>query len=143
MSDDELDIIRISAETFRSALNRVSPLTWASVTIDAFPRGACGHCAELLARYLKDRLSIEATYASGHVGHLVDGVTHAWLEYDGIYIDISADQFGLPAVIVAPHSDLHEQATEIDRHPIIQDHWWAQYAAPVYREAMELIARQV
>jgi hypothetical protein len=137
--DGKQRTIRAAAEKLRWALERVSPNTWASVTIDSFPRGACGHCAELLARYLKDNLAMEAIYASGHVGHIVDGGTHAWLEYDGLFIDISADQFGLPAVIVERHSNLHEEATDIDRHPIIQDHWWGKYAAPVYREAMELI----
>ena len=129
------------ASDFRDALNRVSATTWKSVTIDRFPRGACGHCSELLARYLKDSLGIETTYASGHVGHVVDGETHAWLEHAGLFIDISADQFGLPEVIVEPRSALHEQATQIDRHPIIQDHWWAQYAAPVYREALAILKK--
>lgn len=141
MPDDNQRIIRAAAEKLRGALDRVSPRTWASVTIDSFPRGACGHCAEMLARYLKDTLAIDVIYASGHVGHIVDGQTQAWLEYDGLFIDISADQFGLPAVIVEQHSDLHIRATEVNRHAIIRDHWWAQYAAPVYREATDLIAR--
>lgn len=132
---------RISARAiqFRNALDRVSAITWNSVTITRFPHGACGHCCELLARYLLDNLGIESTYASGHIGHLVDGGTHAWLEHEGLFIDISADQFGLPPVIVARQSTLHEQATEIHRHAIIKDHWWAQYAAPVYREALAIL----
>lgn len=70
--------------------------------------------------------------------HLVDSETHAWIEFEGLYIDISADQFGLPQVIVAANSALHEGALEVHRHPIVRDHFWAKYCAPVYLEAMEL-----
>lgn len=128
--------IRAAATEFRRALDQVAKATWASVTIDDFPRGACGHCAELLARYLRDRLHIDAIYASGRIDHLVNGQTHAWLEYNGLFIDISADQFGLPSVIVERVSNLHERAGNVDRHPIIRDDWWAIYAEPVYCEAL-------
>lgn len=133
------ETIRAKATEFRDALNSVSTDTWNSVTIRNFPRGACGHCSELLARYLTETLGIAPLYASGRVSHLVDGETHAWLEHAGLFIDISADQFGLPAVIVENRSPLHEQAEEVDRHPIIEDHWWARYAAPVYREAVAIL----
>lgn len=135
MPDASEQILRAATE-LRSALNRVDVRTWRNATIEAFPRGACGHCAELLARYLKEKLGIDATYASGNVRHLVNAETHAWLEYGGLFIDISADQFGLEPVFVEPQSAFHEQATDVDRNPIIQDGWWAQYAADVYRSAL-------
>jgi len=138
--DNVRDSIVVAATAFRSALDRVDRDTWAKVTVvTSFPHGACGHCAGLLARYLSDRLDIEPSYASGRVSYLVDGKTHAWIEYDGLFIDISADQFGLPPVIVEAWSPFHDQATEVTRHPIINDHWWGQYAAPVYTEALGIL----
>ena len=140
-ADELVDRISQAASEFRSALNLVEAETWRKVTISAFPRGACGHCSELLARYLFDELGIEATYAAGDVRHMVNGESHAWLEFNGLYIDISADQFGLPEVIVEHRSALHDQASNVHRHPIIRDQFWATYCAPVYHDALGNIGR--
>jgi hypothetical protein len=137
-------ILRAATE-LRSALSAVDAATWQAATIDAFPRGACGHCAELLARYLLDQFGIEATYACGEVGHLIGTNTqwHAWLEHEGLFIDISADQFGQQPVIVESRSAFHEKAADVDRHPIIQDRWWGEYGARVYRAALAIIEAQM
>lgn len=136
------EIIAKKASRFREALEGVSTQSWANCGINDFPYGACGHCAELLAHYLKRELEIDAVYASGHVKQASKSGTHAWLEYDGLIIDISADQFGLSPVIVTRESNWHAGAREVDRHPIIRDGWWAEYGIAVYKEAVEIIRLQ-
>lgn len=124
---------------FRAALDRVPQPLWEQYLAGSFPRGACGHCSEMLIRYLRLRLGIEPLYASGNVGHLVSGETHAWVEHDGYFIDISADQFGLARVIVDRASPFHLAISDVDRHPAIIDNWWPTYGAPLFAEALRIL----
>lgn len=138
--------IGCAAALFRSALDAVDPKIWLAVTIDDFPRGACGHAAELLGRYLRDRLAIECTYVLKDFVE-ADGTWrggHAWLEHDGLIIDITGDQFGWPPVIVTRASARHEGAEDNLRQGLTKDaQWWGIYCAPVYTEALRWIAARV
>ena len=60
------------------------------VTFQNFPRGACGDTCDILAELLT-----ELGYGNfQHVsGCREDNYSHAWLEQDGVVIDITADQF--------------------------------------------------
>lgn len=71
-----------------------------------FPSGACGPAAELLGRYLKQVIGLDAGYVKGT---RPDGQTHAWLQVNGTIIDITADQFGQDAVIVTQESPWHDE----------------------------------
>ncbi len=53
-----------------------------------FPRGRCGDASDLLMYYFKQN-GIESRYVSGSFNNQ----THGWLEADGLFIDITADQF--------------------------------------------------
>jgi hypothetical protein len=54
-----------------------------------FPHGSCGDTAMIMGTYLIRKGHAKAEYVVG-----VDGQhSHAWLECDGIIIDITADQF--------------------------------------------------
>jgi hypothetical protein len=60
----------------------------------SFPRGACGDTSMLLGKFLLDYYKIDCDYVCGSC--LEEGKehwTHAWLEYKGLKIDITADQF--------------------------------------------------
>ena len=124
---------------FRAALDRIPQAVWEQYLAGSYPRGACGHCSEMLIRYLRLRFEIEPIYASGNVRGLVDGETHAWIEHDGYYIDITADQFGLPPIIVERDSPFHLAIRDVHRHPVILDGWWPAYGAPIYAEALKFI----
>jgi len=80
---------------FRRAIDAAGEAPWAAKFI-SFPRGACGHAAELLGRFLIDELGIFPDYvcqdAFDDIGGWRDA--HAWLEWNGLTIDISGDQFG-------------------------------------------------
>lgn len=134
-------LIQSHAITFRNALDAVSATVWKQCTVTNFPHGACGHTSELFARYIRRKLGIEPTYACGDVGHLLDEeqTKHAWLEYDGCVIDLTADQFQLAPVIVSRSSSLHMNAIDVRRYPIINDGWFAEYAAPVWRAALTIL----
>ena len=68
------------------------------VTLQRFPAGACGDASYLLARYLKQNGCGEFEYVAG-----TDSTqcSHAWLEQDGVIIDITADQFeGIDSAVI-------------------------------------------
>ncbi len=94
--------IRMAATDLRAALDAIDRKHWEHIHISNFPRGACGHCAELLARHLHERFGITPDYLSCNLesgdGQFERG--HAWLEWNGLLIDISGDQFGWAPVIV-------------------------------------------
>ena len=141
--DPQDETIRQAATMFRSALDAVDPKIWLAVTIDDFPRGACGHAAELLGRYLRDMFAIESIYVLKDFwdseGTWRGG--HAWLEHDGLIVDITGDQFGWPPVIVTRSSSVHEEAENNLRQRLTEDvQWWGIYCAPVYTEALRWIA---
>lgn len=138
-SDEE---VFAAAQTFRNALNAIDRVHWDRIYIDRFPKGACGHCAELLAFYLQRRFGITADYvckdfykASGE-----HETGHAWLEWNGLVIDISGDQFGWPPVIVTRHSELHAQGETHVRYPFSLDPvWWGQQCAGVWAAAQHYL----
>jgi hypothetical protein len=81
-----------------------------------FPLGACGGATLLFARYLYQNGFPLSQYVAGERD---DGRTHAWIESDGLIIDISAGQFSdAPAqVIITRDSSWHAQFKEQKRHP--------------------------
>lgn len=105
--------VRRAAHRFRKALQHGG---LRSVGFARFPLGACGDASELLGQYLTDSGLGEWTYVSGMRG----GSTHAWIERDGVVVDITADQFADVAspCIVTRASQWHMQWIPIaGRHP--------------------------
>jgi hypothetical protein len=76
-----------------------------------FPEGACRMTSRLLAQYLAQR---PETFAHGRV-EIVSGVLsdsnpparHYWLEIGETVVDLTADAFGQPAVIVGAKTAFH------------------------------------
>ncbi len=88
MTDEELDRLRAIAMSCRNAIETCQPrLTY--IVFKEFPHGACGDTCDLLGRYLGDHGLPEWEYVSARRGTR----THAWLEKDGVIVDITADQF--------------------------------------------------
>ena len=132
-----------AAMIFRAALDAVAADTWLAATVDRFPACACGHASELLGRYLRDTFAIECAYVLKDLmnpdGSWRSG--HAWLEYDGLIIDITSDQFGWAPVIITRASHAHEEADPQLHQPLTNDaRWWSTYCAPIYAEALQWIA---
>lgn len=126
MHPTDAEILK-AATDFRQALDLAGAAAWKAKYID-FPRGSCGHAAELLAYYLRECFSITPDYItqtiySGEVGGWHGG--HAWLEWSGLTIDVSGDQFGWPPVIVTRDPPFHGQGEDGQRFPALADMgWW-------------------
>ena len=90
MEQELHDQIRDSAALFRQAIEQVNISEFSmSPWFKRFPRACCGDASNLLAKYLMVQHGIETTYVCGW--H--EGQSHAWLEYNSLIIDITADQF--------------------------------------------------
>lgn len=118
--------VLLSATEFRRAIDAAGPAVWKVKHID-FPRGSCGHAAELLAYYLHKRFGIVPDYISqtiyrGDVGGWHGG--HAWLEWNGLTIDVSGDQFGWPPVVVTRNAPFHGRGEDEQRYPALSDMTW-------------------
>lgn len=135
-----------AAAELKAALDAIDRIHWEQVYINDYPRGACGHCAELLAFYLNRLFRVVPDYVC-RVFYTDDGErlsSHAWLELDGLTLDISGDQFGWPAVIVTRHSPVHQRGREEERHRWAFDPgWWGQHCGPIWRAAEDLISGRI
>lgn len=141
MIDDEL---REAAATLKAALDSIDSVHWERVYITRYPRGACGHCAELLAFYLNQRFGIVPDYVCAEF-YGEDGTretSHAWLEWQGLILDISGDQFGWSPVIVTRDSPLHARGQIDIRYPWKLDAaWWGTQCGGIWRAAEPLLPK--
>ena len=92
------------ATLFRSAIEK-SDRSNLVIGFKNFPRGSCGDACLLLGAYLIDAGVNPLIYVSAFRGEK----SHAWLESDGLIIDITADQFDdcCQSVIVERESKWH------------------------------------
>lgn len=77
------------ATSFRLAVGIVVETGDVPMHIQGFPRGCCGIISELMGDYLNTVGLGEFFYVCG----MKDGASHAWLEVDGLIVDITGDQF--------------------------------------------------
>jgi len=89
-------LIRQEATLIRRTLEQIAH------TLDglqSFPHGACGNASVLLGEWLIRKGIEDVEYVSGSSNVIK---SHAWLECDGLIIDITADQYGadMPPVFV-------------------------------------------
>lgn len=98
------------AARFRLAIEarqRTLRLSWLR---DNFPTGCCREASDMLGTLLRERYGIEAAVVLGEI----DDHSHAWLEIDGLIVDITADQFAdrfpnAKPVIVTRDRAMHSQ----------------------------------
>ena len=89
MTKDELQAF---ASRCRTGLELV-PLAERNIGFKAFPTGACGDSSELLGILLIERAGLSVKYVLGtNHPELGPQATHAWLETDGLIVDITHDQ---------------------------------------------------
>jgi hypothetical protein len=107
-TDDRLARLREVAARFRHAIKRCDCQRLA-IGMQDFPTGSCGDATDLLGAYLADEGLGSFMYVEGWRGAVEDRHSHAWLEEDGLIVDITADQFPEieQPVIVTRHSDWH------------------------------------
>jgi hypothetical protein len=115
------------ASKVRAALETFSRGT-ADTVWQSFPNGCCGVASELLGRALIELGFAEVSYVLGE--QTIDGrdQSHAWIKVGKMIVDIAADQFGCPPVIVTTDSLWHAAwATERPRAPICNPKHWLMY----------------
>jgi hypothetical protein len=90
----DLSKLKELAANFRSAIERCDPEKLCP-RLRNYPRGSCGDATPLLGTYLIEQGMEPFMYVSGERGDKDDGTwtSHAWLEGDGVIVDITADQF--------------------------------------------------
>lgn len=117
--------LRAVAEDVRARLEGAD-LSRAHECFRSFPRGACGATCDVLATVLERRFGVRPLWVNTDVyeGEVWRG-SHAWLEVDGVTIDITADQFGEAPVIVTRHSPWHDTLTVGRRvyYPMSERNW--------------------
>ncbi|MEU4096256.1 hypothetical protein [Streptomyces sp. NPDC026673] len=79
------------------------------VSLGRFPHGSCGDASILLGQYLYESGQGVWTYVSGWENR----ASHAWIEKNGLRVDITADQFdGVDTpVIIASGGGWHDRFT--------------------------------
>lgn len=109
----EAEVLQV-ARRVRAALESGD---YARPGLRSFPRGACGDASRLLGLYLEALGLGKWTYVQGEAGGEMFA-THAWLEQDGLIVDITADQFDdvTEAVIVTRDRGWHDRRFPPVRH---------------------------
>jgi hypothetical protein len=79
------------------------------VSLERFPHGSCGDASILLGQYLYENGQGVWTYVSGWENR----ASHAWIEKNGLRVDITADQFDevRTPVIIASGGGWHDRFT--------------------------------
>jgi len=115
MENTQLDVLHELASSFRGAIERARA-DRAPGALPYFPDGACRLTSRLLAQYLARRPDSSAfghaTLVSGVLPGSASGARHYWLEFGEVVVDLTADSFGQPGVIVGPRTSFHQSLTE-------------------------------
>ncbi|WP_052707727.1 hypothetical protein [Streptomyces rubellomurinus] len=115
MTDEQL--ARDLAQRFRSALEteatQLAARNGALIGLREFPIGACLDASLLLAEYLREHDQGSWRCLAGErLFRPAQPESHAWVERDGLVVDITADQFADspgPAVWVTRNNAWHAQ----------------------------------
>jgi hypothetical protein len=106
------------ATSFRLAVEIVTETGNVPMHIQGFPRGCCGIISELMGDYLNTEGIGEFFYVCG----MKDGASQAWLEVDGLIVDITGDQFpDRPSIHVDKPDVRYGEWEEDTRHLAIHD----------------------
>lgn len=107
-----INAIKKIANNMRKCIELL-PKSELGVTMENFPKGACGDTVLLLGAYLTDCGFPYFSYICGERGSQFDSswTSHAWLAYYDLIVDITAVQFVDMShpVIVTRYSKWHQQ----------------------------------
>jgi hypothetical protein len=103
LSAAQLESVTSLAQRFRAAAELLRGRL--GIAFRDFPRGSCGDAASLLGTLYIDNGLPAFQYTLGYLGQH----SHAWLERDGLIVDVTADQFAgvSQAVIVTKDPSWH------------------------------------
>jgi hypothetical protein len=123
--------------------------------------GVCGRSSLFLTRVLQCDFGFEAQWRSGTAGQSQDDTeigqfgfftgqrweSHAWTECDNWIVDITADQFEAPGVLVASKSDQRYRASAQDTaHPFYRmrrvnavEAIWPRWLQSLHRDGLSVV----
>ncbi|AFV05408.1 hypothetical protein [Dehalobacter sp. CF] len=112
MKNTEVLYLKELCSQFRNAII-IYGIKKLPISFHAFPMGSCGDTSLLLGKYLDEMELGQFNYVCGQLGRQ----SHAWLEKDGIIVDITADQFddATEEIIVTDNNDFHKRFEEKSR----------------------------
>jgi hypothetical protein len=120
----QLDALRQLAASFRSAIVEARADN-APGALPYFPDGACRLTSRLFALHLTRRPGGDifgpARLISGVLPGSDFGARHYWLELDDAAVDLTADAFGEPAVVVGAQTAFHHTLTDLVREPVAEN----------------------
>ena len=106
MASDRFAAVRRLATEFRAAIER-SIAENATPHLPYFPDGACRLVSHLLALHLSRRGYRNIRYRDAAFPRHDGRIRHAWLVVDGVTVDLTADPYGQPPVVVTLDSAFH------------------------------------
>ncbi len=116
------ETIHTSSRRFRSALDSVRRHEFKSAQLGSndFPKGASSDASLLLGIYLLNEHGVDCDYVAASDG---SGSSHAWLEHEGLFIDITADRLpGMQGkVVVGEDHPVHSLFIEAGRSRISEN----------------------
>lgn len=144
MTDTDLQNLTTRFYEFRTALE-IFPKKGLLLPFDDFPFGTCGDASLLLAKYFENCGLGNFRYISGTIRENGSFQSHAWLEKDGLIIDITADQFeefDEPVIIEHGENSWYrrfESEEEVSDFNLHTD-WSRGALASVYRRVIEYVS---
>jgi hypothetical protein len=91
---EQIAALRSLATRFRGAILATDPSEVdpeVRFVVAGFPKDVCGEICFLLGHYLRENGFASAEYVNGV--RRIDGASHAWIEVEGIIVDITGCQF--------------------------------------------------
>lgn len=126
--------LELLAAAARAGLEAMTPKQ-RGLEFGSFPHGTCGPVSELMGRIVLERTGREGIYVCGH-GHpaLQPQQSHAWLEVDGLIIDLTYDQFEGTGLTGWVHktSPWHARFDREQHGLCLQPSLWGMYSYAAY-----------
>ena len=140
MEGSQLDTLHQLAASFRRAIVEARAAE-APGALPYFPEGACRLTSRLFALHLARRPDSATRGSTCLVSGVLPGselgARHYWLELDDVVVDLTADAFGEPSVVVGAPTAFHHTLTDHVREAA------AQNIASMSADDMARLARQL
>lgn len=124
MEGSQFDTLRQLAASFRSAIVEARAGN-APGALPYFPDGACRLTSRLFALHLSRRPGSDvfgpARLISGVLPGSEFGARHYWVELDDTAVDLTADAFGEPTVVVGARTAFHHSLTDLACEPVAEN----------------------
>lgn len=119
------------AEKVRVHLQNRTPESLPDIPFNEFPHGCCSDSALILAEIINRRIGCRAKVVSFDKGSngLID--SHAWVDIEGLCLDITLDQFNnetcapQPTIHVGPYLPIHTEYANGEPSHVSRPHWLA------------------